>query len=257
MEPATPTERFSNRVETYVKYRPGYPDAVISLLQETCGLTGRSVVADVGAGTGIFTEDLLKVAGTVFAIEPNEAMRQAMVTRLGGAQGFHALEGSAEATGLEAGQVDLIVAAQAFHWFRPAETRREWLRIGKPHAKAALIWNERLVTETPFLQAYEDFLKTHATDYAKVDHRNVTDTVLGEFFGGAFERKTFPNEQVFDLEGLLGRAFSSSYIPGEDDPAADEVRSALKKVFHEHETGGHVSFLYRSAVVFGRLGEGE
>jgi 2-polyprenyl-3-methyl-5-hydroxy-6-metoxy-1,4-benzoquinol methylase len=70
-----PTKRFTERADNYVKYRPGYPDEAIDLLQNECGLTEGSVVADIGAGTGIFTKKLLNKGYTVYAVEPNQATK--------------------------------------------------------------------------------------------------------------------------------------------------------------------------------------
>ena len=54
------TERFTTRVENYVKFRPGYPPAVLDLLKTECGLTPASVIADIGSGTGILTRMFLE-----------------------------------------------------------------------------------------------------------------------------------------------------------------------------------------------------
>ncbi len=48
-------ERFSDRVEKYARFRPGYPPEVLEVLKNECGLTRDSVVADIASGTGIFT----------------------------------------------------------------------------------------------------------------------------------------------------------------------------------------------------------
>ena len=80
---AEPTKRFTERVENYVKYRPSYPDEVIDLLTDECGLTGSSLIADVGSGTGIFTNLLLKRGYKVYAVEPNQAMQAAAKQWLG------------------------------------------------------------------------------------------------------------------------------------------------------------------------------
>ena len=69
--------RFTSRVADYVRYRPGYPDGLIEVLRSEAGLTSASIVADIGAGTGISTEIFLRVGCTVFAVEPNAAMRAA------------------------------------------------------------------------------------------------------------------------------------------------------------------------------------
>ncbi len=132
-----PTQRFTHRVEDYIRARPSYPAAALDVLAEACGLGPDSAVADIGAGTGIFTELLLAHAGTVYAVEPNDAMRAAAETHLAHRPGFVSVAGTAEATGLAAGSVDLVTAAQAFHWFDPDRTRAEWQRILRPGAAAS------------------------------------------------------------------------------------------------------------------------
>ena len=124
MEP-DPTRRFSNRVDDYVRYRPHYPPGVLDRLREGIALTPRTVIADVGSGTGISTELFLQNGNTVFAIEPNPEMRAAAERLLGGRPNFHSVRGTAEATTLPDGSVDCVVAAQAFHWFDPEKTRVE------------------------------------------------------------------------------------------------------------------------------------
>ena len=128
MEP-DPTQRFSNRVDDYVRHRPHYPPGVLDLLREGIGLTPRTVIADVGSGTGISTELFLENDNTVFAVEPNPEMRAAAKRLLGGRANFHSVDGTAEATTLPGGSVDCVVAAQAFHWFDPEKTRAEFQRI--------------------------------------------------------------------------------------------------------------------------------
>src|ERR1700746_3930273 len=76
MSPA-PTVRFSDRVEDYVRYRPGYPSQVLDLLRTECGLRPAHIVADIASGTGAFTRLLLENGNHVFAVEPNAAMREA------------------------------------------------------------------------------------------------------------------------------------------------------------------------------------
>ena len=150
--------RFSNRVESYARYRPRYPDAVITFLADTCGLSPSAVVADVGAGTGILTELFLRNGNVVLAVEPNAAMRGAAEAQLRGYQGFHSIDGRAEVTTLPTDSVDFAVAGQAFHWFEPVATRREFRRILKPGGLIALIWNDRRLDSTPFMRAYHELL---------------------------------------------------------------------------------------------------
>lgn len=72
-----PTRRFSDRVADYVRYRPGYPDGVVEILEREAGLTPASVVADLGSGTGISARLFLARGCRVFGVEPNREMRRA------------------------------------------------------------------------------------------------------------------------------------------------------------------------------------
>ena len=143
------TERFTNRVENYLKYRPDYPETAIAAIIRICKLTNNSVVADIGAGTGKFTRSLLQHEMQVFAVEPNQTMRQSAEELLTKFTGFHSQPGTAEHTGLAGCSVDLVVAAQAFHWFSSVRTLEEFSRILKPDGWLGLIWNRRTMTE-PF-----------------------------------------------------------------------------------------------------------
>ncbi len=109
------------------------------MLREECGLTGASVVADVGSGTGILSRLFLKNGNRVFGVEPNREMREAGERLLGGYASFTSVPGTAEATTLRNGSVDLVTAGQAFHWFQAEETRREFARVLRPGGWAVLI----------------------------------------------------------------------------------------------------------------------
>lgn len=241
-------ERFSNRVENYVKYRPGYPREILAHLADKAGLTPASIIADVGCGTGISARLFLANGNTVYGIEPNAAMRAAAMEQLGDFPAFKLIDGTADATKLPDASVDLVVAAQAFHWFDPEPTRREWLRILRPGGRIVLIWNERQLDTTPFLIEYETFLLKHATDYAKVRHENADALRLNEFFGGEYLTATFANVQVFDLEGLRGRMLSSSYMPAEDDKAFSAMDTELRSLFAKHAENGRISIFYDTNV---------
>jgi len=249
-----PTQRFSNRVENYVKYRPGYPPAMLELLAAKCGLTEASVVADLGSGTGILTRLLLTCSARVFAVEPNQEMRAAAEALLGGFPNFTSVTGTAEASTLPDQSVDLITAGQAFHWFDRARARQEFLRILKPGGRVGLIWNDRNTTARPFFKAYEQLLLTCATDYAAVNHKNMDAEVIGSFFGpDGHGQASFPNDQTFDFEGLKGRLLSSSYAPEAGDHRHAPMLAALKSLFEEYQTHGTVTFDYDTTVYYGRL----
>ena len=247
------TKRFSSRVSNYVRYRPGYPAEIIELLKTECGLTRASVVADVGSGTGKLTELFLTNGNLVFGIEPNQEMREAGERLLATSANFTSIAATAEETTLSGASVDLIVAGQAFHWFDRKRCRAEFARILKPGGSVVLIWNDRQTTTTSFLAEYEQLLKNCATDYSKVDHKQIDDEVVGEFFGYVPQKRVFPSLQEFDYDGLKGRLLSSSYAPEEGQPKYEKMISDLEKLFAKREQGGRVQFVYDTVLYYGRL----
>ncbi len=252
MDPTAPEARFSNRVENYVRYRPGYPPEILDLLRSDAGLISASVIADIGSGTGISTQLLLKTGCTVHGIEPNREMRQAAERLLGGWPAFRSVNGTAQATTLPDKSAVLIVAAQAFHWFNTPETRAEFTRILKPGGHIALIWNERRTDATPFLRDYEQLLVRFATDYVTVRHENIDAAALERFFNGPYAAHTFPNEQRFDFPALQGRLLSSSYAPPPGHPQHEPMIAGLRRLFDLHQSAGEVRFEYDTRVYVGR-----
>lgn len=249
------TSRFSNRVQDYIRARPGYPPEALDHLCLRMGLGRESAVADIGSGTGILTKPLLERVAVVHAVEPNAPMREAAERLLGGMPGFRSVEGTAESTGLPDASVAGVVAGQAFHWFEPERAREEFLRILEPGGWVALLWNTRDVKSTPFLREYEALLHEYGTDYAQVDHRNIDETVLNRFYRTTPERATFPNRQEFDYEGLQARLLSCSYAPAAGHPRHAPMLEALRCLFDARAEGGTVRFLYDTEIYVGRLGQ--
>lgn len=247
------TERFTSRVETYAKFRPGYPPEVIELLRSECGLTPDATVADVGSGTGILSELLLKNGNEVLGVEPNNAMREAAEHLLRNHPRFRSVGGSAEATTLPDQSVELITAGQAFHWFDGAAARLEFSRILKPQGYVALIWNDRRLDSTPFLRGYEALLRKYGTDYAKVQEFNPRNQIADFFAPQTFKRKEFPNRQAFDFEGFKGRVMSASYTPESSNPNFEPMLEALLELYNSNQVNGTVAFEYDTKIYYGKL----
>ena len=256
MEPATnPTERFTTRVENYLRYRPGYPAAILDLLASHCGLSGQSVFADIGSGTGILAKLFLQNGNTVYGVEPNTAMRTAAQELLKTYPNFISINGAAESTTLPASTVDFVIAGQAFHWFDRTKARLEFRRILRREGWVVLIWNERLLDSTAFLRAYEELLLISGIDYEQVRHDRGDQSIVDFFAPGSFIRANFANVQELDLEAFKGRVFSASYTPEPGHLNYKTMVEGLEKIFLKHSENGIVAFEYNTNVYFGQLPE--
>lgn len=247
------TQRFSDRVENYIRYRPSYPPRVLEMLRAECGLTAEAAVADVASGTGIFTRLLLENGNRVYGVEPNREMREAAERLLTRYPRFTSVTGTAEETTLADQSVDFATAAQAAHWFDLAKARKEFARILKPGGWAVLLWNERCTDTTPFLRQYEELLLQYGTDYEKVRHENTTDKIGNFFSPTPFKQKVFDMRQDFDYEQLEGRLLSSSYAPGEGHPRHETMLQDLRQLFDRHQVNDRIGMDYLTRMYYGRL----
>lgn len=248
------TSRFTDRVGNYVKYRPGYPAEAIDYLVKESRLSSDSIVADIGSGTGIFTQLLLDLGCQVYAVEPNDAMRHEANRQLKHFPGYHSVNGTAEATTLPPKTANLIVCAQAFHWFNTSETKTEFKRILANGGKVALIWNNRDIEADEFAMAYEMLLQQQSGDYERVNHQNLAETDFVRFFkDGKYSLVKFHNQQIFDLEQLNGRAFSSSYAPTPETEAGKDFAARLEELFDSYKQHGRVKFKYSTEIYLGKL----
>jgi len=254
-------ERFSGRSKQYVKYRPSYPPQVISHLMTTVGWTEQMRVADIGAGTGIFTKLLLDEGFNVIAVEPNEEMRQALNEQLHvyvSDQKVHATmllvtAGSAESTELEDQSVDGIVCAQSFHWFDQKRARTEFIRVLKPQANVVLLWNQRDVDASEFVRDYESLFLRYGEQYDQVKHKQMSVKALSSFYGSEPQLVSYYNEQPLTYEQLVGRIQSSSFSISEHDVRYDAFMSDIEALFKRHEQEGVVKMIYRTDVYWGRV----
>jgi SAM-dependent methyltransferase len=247
-----PTERFGDRAENYAKFRPGYPDAMLRSLRDV--VSPPAVVADIGSGTGILTRQLLENGYELYAIEPNGPMRSEAERALGGCPRFRSVHGTAEATTLPDGAVDLITCAQAFHWFDRVKARLEFCRILKGAGRVAIVWNERLENASEVNRKYDDILRRMAPEYSTVSHRKVSLEDIEAFFvTGEVQLCTFPNEQVLDRHGFLGRLLSSSFVPNVGQSGHHEIVGAASDIFDQYEVDGTVSLVYETRLYLGQF----
>ena len=255
MPPGTPdsTTRFSDRVTDYTRARPSYPAALIELLVAELGLRPGRTAADVGSGTGIFTRLLLETGCRVIGVEPNDKMRAEAEASHGRHAAFQSVARTAENTGLPDDSVDVVTAAQSFHWFDVEASSLEFRRILRREGWIALLWNLRQVEGSAFLRDYESFLEEWGRGYAEVRASWAVAGSVARLFGDVKHQESrFSNEQILDFERLRGRFLSSSYAPSRDDAGLPAASTALRRLFDDHELDGAVRMTYDVVVYYGR-----
>jgi ubiquinone/menaquinone biosynthesis C-methylase UbiE len=238
-----PLDRFSDRVEDYVKYRPSYPtDAIAYILSQL--ETTNPVIADVGAGTGISSHLLAEFNPiSIVAIEPNSAMRKAAAP--------HPLiefrDATAEATNLADNSVDLVTCFQSFHWFNPILVVPEFHRILKQLGRLAIVWNTR-DRHDEFTAQYSSIVRKASNNHPGERRADAIKPFLESPGFINCHYSIFPYKQKLDLSGLIGRAMSTSYIPKAGE-AYQELLSHLQDLFKQNcDEEGFVSLVYQTEV---------
>ena len=244
----SPTLRFSSRVDNYAKYRPGYPAELIDLLAREAGLKPDWPLADVGSGTGILTELLLRNGNEVFAVEPNREMREAGKKVLSRYPRFKSIDGTGENTTLPDRSVRGVLVAQAFHWLDGPKAVSEFRRILRPAGFIALIWNARATSATPLMKEYERIVHAFGTSFARQGKELVPIERLKELLGPTMRELKLPNHQNLDWDGLKGRLLSASYMPQEGQKGADEMLKELRLAFDQNQQSGTVRMDYETRV---------
>jgi len=243
---------FSTKAIDYAASRPDYPAALFEMLSAVCAPLSSATVVDIGAGTGLLTQGLLRMGCRVTAIEPNPEMRQKSDLLLGGIDGYSSVDGCAESIPLGAASVDLITAAQAFHWFEIERARAEFLRVLKPYGQIALIWNDRVI-EDPLQGALDEVFGEFGGPKraALVAHEDRSNVPL--FFGSTSPKEfSWPLEHSIDESALLSLVFSRSYMPGRSTDDGRRITDRVRQIFSRFATNGKAVVRYRTVAFLGR-----
>lgn len=243
-----PRERFSSAADLYARHRPSYPRTLYDWIEATTGVPRGAVVLDLGCGTGISTRLLVERDFEAIGIDPNEAMLE-QARRSGG--GARYARGEAASTGLTSASVDLVTVAQAFHWFDIPAAMRELRRVLRPGGFTVAYWNLRDVS-SDFMRDYDVTLRDFSREYAVLEKPRATTLAIKEAAGVRDVREAeFGFRQDFELEGLLGRAYSSSHvIHGVEDHAG--FRAALLALHGRYARDGLIEFQYRTVAIVWR-----
>jgi SAM-dependent methyltransferase len=243
---------FSTKAADYATARLRYPAELFERLRASHALFAAAQIADIASGTGLFTAQLLDRGYAVTAIEPNAAMRAVADAALAKHRKYRSIAASAEATTLADASLDLITAAQAFHWFDIAAVRREWLRVLKPHGRVVLVWNTRPLSD-PLQKELDDLLgEFGGRRQAALDRRQDLAKVPSFFVAASFEHFELAHAQELDRDGLISLALSRSAMPDRDTPEGQRAVRMLMQLFDRHARGGKVGLTYRTKAFVGR-----
>ena len=252
--PANATRRFSGRVEAYRRYRPRYPREIIPRLQELCGLTPTSIVADIGAGTGMLAELFLQYGNRVHAVEPNPEMRAACEELVASYPNLTCIDGTAEETRLPDDSVDFVAVGRAFHWFEQEKCRLEFARILRAGGWVVLAGMGPRKGADPIARDHENILREYGLDFAALRERyNLGDAARKFFSGDGMREAEFPGAEEMTHEELKGHTASLSVTPQPGHPRFPAMQQALKDFFARHQSAGRVRLPMNCRVYVGQL----
>ncbi|MFM9874232.1 MAG: class I SAM-dependent methyltransferase [Fimbriimonadaceae bacterium] len=246
-----PISRFTGKAQAYASGRPIYPQKTLTELIESSGLSRSANVYDLGAGTGLFTELLLYHFHHVTLIEPNYEMASTASERLPKnritIQNQHA-----ESFVAAPNSIDIITAAQAFHWFDRTKANVHWKSMLKPSGFVALIWNER-TTESPFAKEISNLLN----EMTKRDPKNPppqegSDQEILNFFSQA-ELKTTTHSTPLTKQELINLVLSRSYAPNKADADYNSIVEKVQSIFQSHQVNQSVNLPYQTKLLIGQI----
>ena len=242
---------FARAADVYERARPEYPPEAVIWLADRLGLRPGRVVVDVAAGTGKLTRLLVPTGARVIAVEPVVEMRRVLREAVAQAE---ALEGTAEELPLRDGAADAVTAASAFHWFDRRRALPELARVLRPRGRLAVVFNTR-DRESELQRELTEMLRPHGASIAWM--RDVDPgAILAE--SAEFERPEyaeFRHEQRFDVDGLVERVASISYVALLEGREREHFFARVRKL-GERQPDSPFAFPYVTQVWVSRVSAG-
>lgn len=230
------TTRFDGKGEIYAKARPRYAAELFDYIKNELRIPEMSVFADIGSGTGIFSEQLLNNGYRVYAIEPNADMRKKAEEKLSIYKNFTSVNGADSNTTMPNQSVDCITTAQAFHWFDADAFKKECRRILKPYGKVIIVYNTR-DESAECNKALADHHRKYCPDF-KGFSKGITDEKCRAFFDDNCDVFRADNSQIYDRQGYINRILSSSYSLREGDERFTEYMADINRLFDAFSNDG-------------------
>lgn len=243
---------FTSKSDLYAKYRPGYARAFINEMV-TRGLLGpQQTVADIGAGTGILSVQLISTGATLYAVEPNEGMLKQLSQALQGTTAT-ILPGTAEKIPLPSSSIDNVFVGQAFHWFDPGLFRKECQRILKPDGYVILVWNRKAAGEMETARKAIVNRYHHAIDSYQCSW-DMRIEGIAAFFDNHFECLSFANDLIETREEFIGRTLSASHALESSDVEIDTYLTEWNTYFNSYQKDGLITIPNDTIAFFGKPG---
>lgn len=228
------TEKFNGLAEVYTTGRPTYADKFLADLYEKFGFSVKSILADIGSGTGKFAKQLVENGSYVYCIEPNEDMREQLVKELGQYKNSCIIEGDAANTTLPDHSVDFITVAQAFHWFDTNLFKNECKRIIKADGRVFLIWNMRDMNSELIQESYSIYKKYCPEFKGFGGGIQKDDTRIKFLFDNKYERLEYDNPLFYDRNKFINRSLSGSYSLKQTDVDYGKYINELEFIFDKY-----------------------
>ncbi len=253
------TGKFTGKGAVYAAARPRFAEGLLEYLASKERLEPGALVADVGSGTGIFSEQLLDAGLRVIGVEPNADMRAQAERALCGRKGYRSVCGTTDAMGLPDDSVDCVTAAQAFHWFDAEAFKRECRRVLKPGGFVAIVYNMREM-KSPYMQVFAQLTRRFCPAF-KGFSNGLDEAELPSFFDGPCDVRWWANPQLLTHEAFVARALSSSRAPREDNASylqyLEELNALFDRFAEERQTESglqmFLSFSLRTTLHAGRV----